>query len=274
MDYIEFSDSETETEAHKDTNTLHIKKVQDIGPIQVWTVDGAKVRAIDNEFTNFGTHYGFEIIPENEFWLDAESDENEREFFIEHMLIEWKLCKHGKDYITATTKGSSKEKAERKKCGDLSKVFDKKGSPHYDKIHKKLLGETDQKLKVWRIDGRLVRSAFYIDFTEGGHDFVYDYVPHNEVWLDDDLVAEELPFVAIHEIHERNLMKRGWKYDDAHGSASTLEWTLRQHPEKVMESLKELGVSDPKLIENIGFFKLTQRKQSFYTKLLHMLKLR
>jgi len=252
MDYIEFTDSETDSNKNVDVSKLRLKKVQDIGPIQVWSVDGAKVRAVDNEFTNFGTHYGFEIIPEFEFWLDVESDENEREFFIEHMLVEWKLCRHGKDYITATTKGNSKEKSERKKCGDLSKVFDKKGSPHYDNIHKKLLGTTTEGLNVYRVDGRLVRSAFYIDFTEGGHDYVYDYVPKDEVWLDDDLVVAELPFVAIHEIHERNLMKRGWKYDDAHGSASTLEWTLRHHPEKIKESLGELGIKDPTLLLEIG----------------------
>jgi hypothetical protein len=249
-----------------DIKSVYIKKIQELGPISVWIVDGAKVRAIDNEFTNFGEHYGFEIIPEFEFWLDQEADENEREFFIDLLLVEWKLCRHGKTFDYALGKGDSKEKSERKKCGDLSKVFDKKGSPHYELIHKKLLGVTEEGLHVWRVDGRLVRSAFFIDFTEGGHDYVYDFVPHNEVWLDDDLVIAELPFVAIHEIHERNLMKRGWKYDDAHGSASALEWTLRHHPEKIKESLGELGIKDAALLQELGL-----AQEPLYIELFHKL---
>ncbi len=241
-----------DTDTKLDPSSVYLKKLQQIGPITVWLVNGVKVRAFDNEFTNFGEHYGFKFIPENEFWLDQESAENEREFFIEHLLVEWNLCKKGKDFEYALGKGDIKERAERKKCGDLTKVFDKEHSPHYDKIHKKLLGVTEQGLHVYIIDGRLVRSAFYIDFTEGGHDYVYKFVPHNEVWLDDDLVLEDLPYVAIHEIHERNLMKRGWKYLDAHGSASVLEWTLRQHPNKINESLGELGITDKNLLENLG----------------------
>ena len=42
-------------------------------------------------------------------------------------------------------------------------------------------------LSVWIVNGRLVRSVFDIDFTAGGHDYVYEFVPENEVWIDDSI---------------------------------------------------------------------------------------
>ena len=51
-------------------------------------------------------------------------------------------------------------------------------------------------VKVWIIQGGLVRSLYFIHFTEGGHDLVYPhFVPKNEVWLDDDLSPGERKFV-------------------------------------------------------------------------------
>ncbi len=32
-------------------------------------------------------------------------------------------------------------------------------------------------VQVWIVNGRLVRSVFDIDFTAGGHDYVYEFVP-------------------------------------------------------------------------------------------------
>src|SRR5437867_8218710 len=43
------------------------------GRITIWVVDGAYVRThLEKEFTNYGQHYAFECIPEDEFWLDDE----------------------------------------------------------------------------------------------------------------------------------------------------------------------------------------------------------
>jgi hypothetical protein len=65
----------------------YLKKVGQRGNIILWIVDGTYVRAhLDEEFTNFGHHYSFTCIPENEFWLDKEAKEDEQKFFIDHML--------------------------------------------------------------------------------------------------------------------------------------------------------------------------------------------
>jgi len=50
---------------------LYIKKVEQRSKITVWVVDGTYVRThLDEEFTNYGQHYGFKCIPKDEFWLD------------------------------------------------------------------------------------------------------------------------------------------------------------------------------------------------------------
>jgi hypothetical protein len=91
------------------------------------------------------------------------------------------------------------------------------------------------------VNGRLVRSAFDIEFTEGGHEHVYEYVPRGEVWIDDDIHDDELGFVLFHELHERNAMAKGVDYDTAHEEASRLERHYREHPAELHEALAAEG---------------------------------
>ena len=108
---------------------------------------------------------------------------------------------------------------------------------------------------------KLVGDFFYIDFTEGGHDKVFDFIPKKEIWIDDDLNPEERLFILVHELHERNLMKKNKNitikkglskldenytkvYDFAHHSASKTEYYCRHNPEKLNKFIqKELKLS-------------------------------
>lgn len=98
---------------------------------------------------------------------------------------------------------------------------------HVDRINK----YSTKELAVWIVRSDVIRDLFYIDFTEGGHAFVYPFVPLNEIWIDEDLTPHERPFVVLHELHERNLMaQHRYDYPRAHRSASTLEAFCRHHP--------------------------------------------
>lgn len=221
---------------------IYLNKVDQRGPIEVWLVDGKKVRKdINEEFTNFGQHYHFNFIPENEFWLDNEASPNEQDFFIEHLLIEKKLMSLGISYSQALDKANEKEIKERLRSGDLKKVITKNGKIDLNKIHKELLGKTDEDISIWLVDARLVRSVFDLNFTEGGHDFVYPYVPFKEVWLDDDIFPNERAYVLLHEFFERNLMeKENLIYPEAHKLASRLEWEARHNKNKLKKTLGKL----------------------------------
>ena len=77
------------------------------------------------------------------------------------------------------------------------------------RIHCQLLRSYSRDLRVWIVRGELVRDLFFIDFTEGGHDRVYKFVPPGEVWLDDDLRRTERPFVEYFcRHHPRELRKK------------------------------------------------------------------
>lgn len=223
----------------------YLEKIGERGKLSIWVVDGMYVRQhLDEEFTNSGQHFRFNVIPEFEIWLDKEHDPDERKFIIDEALIEFKLMKEGESYDKAETIANLYQKTERAKTKDEILILNN-GKADPAKVHLKKLGETKTKLSIWIVDGRLVRSDFFIDFTEGGHDLVYKFVPKNEVWLDDDLSMAELPFVLIHELHERELMATGLTYHQAHAKASALEWKARNGIKDAKVVLNELGLEWP-----------------------------
>ena len=77
-------------------------------------------------------------------------------------------------------------------------------------VHEHLWKKLENGVTVWIVNGRLVRSMLDIDFTAGGHDHVYEFVPEGEVWIDNDIEEKERGFVLLHELHERNRMAEGW----------------------------------------------------------------
>lgn len=239
----------------------YLKKYKEISSFIVWIVNGEYIREnINEEFTNYGQHYLFEFIPTKELWIDKECKEGDAAYYVDSMIVMHRLIAEGISHKRAVSIADKIEKRERAKSELLLKI--KKKIKHkkelLDRIHRKLLKEYSGEVKVWVVDGELVRDLFFLDFTEGRHDLIYHFVPKNEVWIDDDISKKELKFVLLHELHERNLMLRGWTYDlrdergpverinkkarvhrSAHGSASKIEYFCRKHPEKIDELLKK-----------------------------------
>ena len=213
----------------------YLRLLERVEGFAVWVVDGRYVReTLNEEFTNFGQHLEFRFIPAGEFWLDAENTPGEAPFFVDHLLEEHRLMAQGVRYGDALDRGDEVEKAERAKTR-----LEQEGAALRDsgrtaelmaKVHKDLLAGYSDAVKVWVVDGELVRDVFYIDFTEGGHDKVYKFVPAGEVWVDDDVTPAERGFILLHELHERALMARGWPYAKAHPDSSRIEYYYRHHP--------------------------------------------
>jgi hypothetical protein len=212
------------------------------GPISIWIVDGSYVRThIDEEFTNFGQHYSFKYIPKDEFWLDEGISPEEQKFFIKHLLAEYRLMKKGAPYEEALETADNAERAARRRAGDVKKMTKEGMLPDPEQVHVRLWKKLKDSVSVWIVDGRLVRSVFDIDFADGGHDYVYEFVPENEVWIDDTLKAAERPYALLHELHERNLMAQGWEYDRAHEDSDKLEHHCREHPDELHRALASEG---------------------------------
>ena len=213
------------------------------GDLQVWIVDGGYIRGhIDEEFTNFGQHYRFPFIPKNELWIDAEAENDERVFFIDHLLVEHTLMAGGMPYDEAIVKADVAERRERRRAGDANKLTRHgRQLPDGADVHERLWKAIENGVKVWIVNGRLVRSVFDIDFTAGGHDHVYEFVPANEVWIDNDIMEKERGFVLVHELHERNRMAAGLPYSQAHAESSRLEFRCRHHPDELHDALAAEG---------------------------------
>ena len=219
-----------------------LSKVRTIGPVTAWIVDGPYVRTnLDEEFTNFGHHGSFDCIPKDEFWLDKEAAPDEQEFFLSHLVVEHERMEQGAPFDTALAAGDSIELAARLQAGDLASVAPAGVLPDPKRMHEHLWKTLESGVRVWIVNGRLVRSVFDIDFTEGGHDHVYEFVPENEVWIDNDVEEVERPYVLLHELHERNLLAAGEAYDRAHEASSRLESYCRHHPQELHAALVKEG---------------------------------
>jgi hypothetical protein len=193
----------------------YIKLYKKVNGFKAYLVDGQYIRKnLDDQFTNFGQHYRFpKMIPANEFWLDKDYGEKEYQFYIPHMMKEWELMKQGKSYKYAITEADKLEKGLRKE--------DEKESCKLKKLDD--IGD----LAVWVVDGKQIRDRYDIDFTEGGHDKVYSWIPDREIWISDEISAKERPYVLAHEYDERCSMSKGEDYEKAHNKASFFERHLR-----------------------------------------------
>lgn len=225
----------------------YVKKHGIVSGFTVWIVDGNYVRTcLDEEFTNFGQHYVFPIIPRNEFWIDHEFGKHkEIKYYVDHLLEENRLLRQKKSYYSALFNADKLERTERR----ASLVFKHHGKNILQKIHLRLLKKYSRHINVWVVDGELVRDIFFLDFTEGGHHYRYRFIPQKEVWIDDDISPRERKYVLLHELTERNLMaERLHKkahptpykvYNWAHRKASEVESYCRHHPQKLDSLLKE-----------------------------------
>lgn len=228
----------------------YLRKFSKISKFTVWIVDGKFIRDnINIEFTNYAQNYMFDFIPKNEFWIDDASTKGEEKFYMNSMLRMNQLMANGISHQVACKIADDLEKRERmqalaEKMDIPIKEVEKLGR----KVHLKLV-EQSGPLKIWIVDGNIIRTLFFADFQEGGNDKVYSFVPRNEIWIDDALKKKERKFILLHELHERRLMTEGMRYDylpweeasedTAHQNASRLESYYRKHPKEVDQAIKE-----------------------------------
>jgi hypothetical protein len=187
-----------------------------IDPKSIRFVDGFKIRnTLDPDFAMLHTHstaiqkYYMPkyYIPKGEWWLDVRMKE-EMDFLVKVESVD------RPKWIRA---GSSFRLYLRKKLL-------KKGSiPNF--VHRK---EWRLGYRLVMVDGSIIRLYVDPEFTQGGHDIVYPYVPKGEIWVEKNLHPKEIPFVLHHEITERKLMLRGKNYDIAHEYGTTAEKDMRR----------------------------------------------
>ncbi len=100
----------------------------------------------------------------------------------------------------------------------------------YVQLYATLPDKDEAVVEVWIVDANVVRSLYKTDYTEGGHGYIYPWVPRDEIWIEDTLDSRELPFIVAHEYLERRLMRdEKLDYDTAHDICSRVEFHLRKN---------------------------------------------
>jgi hypothetical protein len=127
-------------------------------------------------------------------------------------------------------------------------------------ISKTFLREQDG-LKIYLLDGEAVRKQ-HIEYVAGGHGYVYDWIPTDEVWIDENQKDKPIDMEATirHELFEINLMKQGMDYDEAHEKANEHEAEYRK---ELLPKAEEPIEIKPDKIE-IGF-KIKDKNGITYT---------
>lgn len=225
-------------------NNIYNKILDKFGDITVWEVKGKYIRDnIDIEFTNYGNYFMFDYVPKLEFWIDMEADKNETQYFIDHLLVSYRLMSKGNDYEYSENQAYKYEQLERLKNDKIYKTS--------RKLIKNLEIENlgyyrdgkSNKIEIDLIRGDLFREAIP-KFTEGGHHFVYNNIPENKVYIDDDSEEDEIIFFIIHEVYEREeMLMNGLTYNEAHKLASKVEWKARHNKEYLLKWKKILNLN-------------------------------
>ena len=201
-----------------------IKTLGKIGRFEIERVDGAWIRKnLDPDFTNWGQHFRQTYIPKYKIWLDQEATPDEEVFFLSAALVMHQQMSAGKKYEEALKVANAVERKERGK----KLVSDRKPLPP-ELLAKVVLDDLGgDGVRVKLVDGKLIRDKVDPNFTEGGHDLVYPYIPHGTVWLDNDLMPQDAQPTLVHEVGERKDMADGMAYPPAHRRALGREWAVR-----------------------------------------------
>ena len=202
----------------------------------VYSVNGLAVRNVaqpDEEFGNFATRDEFpDLIPEGEIWISEKlAAQGGR------LLHRQRPDPAGRQAAGATRQGLRGRPGGRASCCARSSTASSSATasrtsrcPTRSTWSRTSRCPTRRgRCEVWLVDGNLVRSYYKTDYTEGGHGYVYPWVPRPEIWIEDGVDHREMPFIVSHEYLERRLMRdEGLDYDTAHEICSKVEFDLRK----------------------------------------------
>lgn len=201
--------------------------------LKVFLVNDFELRNMSpetEEFSNYAIHEDLpKWIPEGEVWISARAKKEERWLYVEEAYNRLRFEKAGLSEKQAYEKALALDKAHRTK---MKGVYHKPASDSVDKVKvggKPYMTVNDGKFKVWKVDGEKVRDLFKTDFVEGGHGYVYPWIPKDEIWLEAGLSEGEYKFILHHEWVEMNLMKsKDMPYEKAHQIAAKSEYEARE----------------------------------------------
>jgi hypothetical protein len=103
---------------------------------------------------------------------------------------------------------------------------------YFNELLKQKIGEIEG-ISIFLVDGDVVEKKVDMDYVEGGHDLVYDWIPEKEIWIDSNLDSDTFKYIILHEFIERSIMEKfNLDYETAHKIANTCEKKFRTMSEE------------------------------------------
>lgn len=219
------------------------------GKYRVFVADDEAIRnkaEYAEEFGDYGVFpekggfstINFPFIPKNEIWIAESIKPSERHFIIDNALSYVRHVLRGMDASEAYDRALRRETSGRAKDAAY-RLRIKKKITFKNLAHKEVLkavyireytsiGDVGDAVRVYLVDGEIVRDIYKTDYIEGGHGYVYEWIPKDEIWIDSKMRPDEIPIILLHEFVERTLMKsRHVPYARAHDAALRVEFRHR-----------------------------------------------
>jgi hypothetical protein len=202
---------------------------------QVYLVNDAEFRSLSpaaEEFAGFATSHDQKFVPKHQIWISDKVSDKDRFFYINNALAQLRKMEEGKSCSEAYDYAIKLERKLREQVDHIEFQPHADGDQIPKAVYKAKYGEMNdggEQIPVWIINGEMVRDLYRTDYVEGGHGYVYRWIPKSEIWIEDCVREEEIPYILIHEFVERELMKyQHMKYAQAHSIAAKVEFIHRQ----------------------------------------------
>jgi len=222
---------------------LKKKALGSYGRYRAYIVDGESVRNSSpaaEEFGGMATECLLpDVVPDGEIWIEDDVHDDEIPILISNGLAQYKAAERGADDDEAYKVGLKMEhKLRSERYGAANKAHWAMPGKHDDVYVGQPMPFED--LDVRLVDGEKVRDHYKTDFVEGGHGYVYPFIPNTEIWLESGMHPEEYPVILLHEAAELKAMRdHGMTYHEAHDLASRAEYAERMRRGMAPEKLRK-----------------------------------
>lgn len=176
----------------------------------IWLVDGfAVARNVYPAFIMGGNDQRYRFNPIDDVWIDNRIGCEELEYTIAHELIERQhMIEESMTYNRAHGFGLELERHMRKRDELKTLNHARKCDPAIAQMYRMPVRKRGG-LRIWIVDGPLVRKQLDGDFCFGAHDLSAPYIPKGELWLDSAMSCEQMHYSLVHQIEERRLFANG-----------------------------------------------------------------
>jgi hypothetical protein len=156
-----------------------------------------------------------------------------------------------KDQKAARLHEADLKKVSPTDCDGIKQIAELADSISLNNIYISLY-EIRDGISIWVVDGSLIRKDIYPDFGLSGNEYVYNFIPHGEIWIDAQISCEETEFSILRETIQRGLMSKGMNYDLSYQRALSKETEMRYKKAREVSSKPPIRLPKHKMEREKG----------------------